>query len=111
MKVHLDPSIDLLETILLFLLVFCYPLFMINTASTLAIAKPAYLHTLLGFVEPKPNATFCRNQQTGAVGGNGINPTSELIFLFLMLLGYMLQIVCKAFRSKRLKIEDVSANR
>ena len=55
---------------------------MINTASTLAIARPAYLHTLLGFVEPKPNATFCRNQQTGALGGNGINPTSKLISLF-----------------------------
>ena len=55
---QLDPSIDLLETIFTPLLAFCYPLFMINTASTLAIGKPAYLHTLLGFVEPKPNATF-----------------------------------------------------
>ena len=55
---------------------------MIITASTLAIATPAYLYTLLGFVEPKPNATFCINQQTGALGGNGINLSSELIFLF-----------------------------
>ena len=55
---------------------------MINTTFTLAIAKRAYLYTLLGSVQPKPNATFCRNQQTGAQDGNGVNPTSELIFLF-----------------------------
>ena len=53
---------------------------MVNTASTLAIAKPAYLYFLLGFVEPKSNATFCGNQDIGVLGGNGIDLTSELIF-------------------------------
>ena len=81
---HLDLSIDLLERMLFFLLVFCYPLFMINIASTLAIAKLVHLFFCLDLLNQQSNATFCGNQQIGGLGGNSINLTSELIFLFVV---------------------------